>query len=368
MDLSTLQETLRLAKENQRVLTTRIGPWEYLRFSHKFQCFSEGTAVFGRQFIWGYPKIGRILRLEPGLRVQFGQAFWVEEKIDGYNVRIFRQGDEILALTRRGYVCPFTTDRLQDLLDRRIFEERPELVLCAEVAGPENPYNEGSPPFIQEDVQLFIFDLMRQNRPGFLPYREKRQLLETYGLPGVPTFGRYRAGDREALNRLARRLDQEGREGLVFKEDSAHDHRVKYVTGRINLSDIRVSEGGFQQLPPEYFLHRILRLALFLDEHELVPTAALYQELGRSLLAGTLDAIHQYQARHQVCHTFRCRFRRRANAELFLQALEHLLGRGQVRQNRLEQVGDFYQLEFAKILPRATGLLGHVLGGGIVFD
>lgn len=368
MDLATLQETLRLAQESQRVLATRVGRWDYLRFSHKFQCFSEGTVVFDRRFIWGYPKIGRILRLEPGLRVQFGQAFWVEEKIDGYNVRIFRRGDEILALTRRGYVCPFTTDRLQDLLDLRIFAEHPELVLCAEVAGPENPYNEGSPPFIQEDVRLFIFDLMRQNSPGFLPYREKQRLLETYGLAGVPAFGHYRADDREALNSLVCRLDQEGREGLVFKEDSPRDHRVKYVTGRINLSDIRVSEGGFQQLPPEYVLHRILRLALFLDEHELVPTAALYQELGRSLLVGTLDAIQQYQAQHKVCHTFRCRFRQRTNAELFLQALEHLLGKGQVRRNHLEQVDDFWQLEFVKVLPRATGLLGHILGGGIVFD
>jgi len=368
MDPDTLQATLQLAQESQRVLTTRIGPWDYLRFSHKFQCFSEGTVVFGRQFIWGYPKIGRILRLDSGLQTQFGQAFWVEEKIDGYNVRIFRHGDEVLALTRRGYVCPFTTDRLPDLLDLRIFETQPELVLCAEVAGPENPYNEGSPPFIQEDVRLFIFDLMRQNRPGFLPYREKLQLLETYSLPAVPGFGRYRADDLAALDDLVRRLDREGREGVVFKEDSAEDRRVKYVTGRINLSDIHVSEGSFQQLPPEYFLHRIFRLALFLDEHELAPTAALYQELGRSLLAGTLDAIHQYQAQHKVCHTFRCRFRRRANAEMFLQTLEHLLGKGQVRESRLEQVGDFYQLEFAKVLPRATGLLGHALGGGIVFD
>ncbi len=368
MDPDTLQETLRLAQESQRVLTTRIGQRDYLRFSHKFQCFPEGTVVFGPQFIWGYPKIGRILRLDPGLQAQFGQAFWVEEKIDGYNVRLFRHGDEVLALTRRGYVCPFTTDRLQDLLDLRIFDERPELVLCAEVAGPENPYNEGSPPFIQEDVQLFIFDLMRQNCPGFLPQREKLQLLEAYSLPGVPGFGRYRAGDLTAIDSLVCRLDQEGREGLVFKEDSSRDHRVKYVTGRINLSDIHVSEGSFQQLPPEYFLHRIFRLALFLDEHELAPTAALYQELGRSLLAGTLDAIHQYQAQHKVCHTFRCRFRRRANAELFLQTLEHLLGKGQVREHRLEQRGDFYHLEFAKVLPRATGLLGHALGGGIVFD
>ncbi len=368
MDSSILHQTLQLARAGKRVCTTQLGRWEYLRFSHKFRFIPEGTVVFGSNVVWGYPKIGRILRLDTGIQAQFDHAFWAEEKIDGYNVRLFRQGDEILALTRRGYICPFTTDRLHDLLDLQIFDEQPELVLCAEVAGPEIPYNEGSPPFITEDVQLFIFDVMRQNQPGFLPHREKIQLLESYGLPGVPQFGGYRVTDLELLKKLVLKLDREGREGVVFKEDSFRDRRVKYVTGRINLSDIRVSEGSIQQLPPEYFMHRILRLALFIEEHGVAPTPAIYQELGQALLSGTLDAIQQCQEQHKVYHTYRCRFRQRAHAELLLRSLEYLLGKGQVRQHRLEQEGEFYRLEFAKVLPRTTGLLGHVLRGGVVFD
>lgn len=283
-------------------------------------------------------------------------------------MRIFRHGDAILALTRRGYVCPFTTDRLPDLLDLRLFADQPELVLCAEVAGPENPYNEGSPPFIATDVQLFIFDVMRRNQPGFLSHPEKIRLLDAYGLPGVPQHGRYEPHASAALEQRVMQLDREGREGLVFKEDSPGDRRVKYVTGRINLSDIRVSEGSIQQLPPEFFMHRILRLALFLEEHGIAPTPALQQELGQSLLNGALNAIHQYQAEHKVCHHFRCRFRQRANAELLFQSLETLLGKGQVRRHRLEPEGQFYRLEFSKVLPRTTGLLGHILKGGIIFD
>jgi putative ATP-dependent DNA ligase len=368
MDPNILHQTLQLAQESGHVCATQLGRWDYLRFSRKFRFIPEGTVVFGGNIIWSYPKIGRILRLDTGIQAQFASPFWAEEKIDGYNVRLFRHGDDVLALTRRGYICPFTTDRLHDLLDRQVLQEQPELVLCAEVAGPENPYNEGSPPSIVEDVQLFVFDVMRRNRPDFLPHREKLQVLETYGLPGVPQFGRYRTTDLESLNELVLKLDREGREGLVLKEDSPRNRRIKYVTGRSNLSDIQVSEGSIQQLPPEYFLHRILRLALFIEEHGIAPTPAVYQELGKSLLSGTLDAIRQYQEQHKVCHTYRCRFRERANAELLLHSLEHLLGKGQVRLRRLEQEGEFYRLEFAKVLPRPTGLLGHVLGGGMVFD
>lgn len=61
MDPDLLRHTLQLARTGQRVHATRVGPWEYLRFNHKFRFLPEGAVVFGEQVIWGYPKIGRIL-------------------------------------------------------------------------------------------------------------------------------------------------------------------------------------------------------------------------------------------------------------------------------------------------------------------
>lgn len=363
-----LHRTIALARERKRARLTEIGPWKYLQFVGKVRTIPEGTVIFDEHMIWGYPKIGRILQLDTGIRTQFQQPFWIEEKIDGYNVRIFRHQDAILALTRRGYICPFTTDRLDDLIDRRLFAEHPELVLCAEVAGPGNPYCEAHPPFVPEDVQLFAFDIMRLDQPGFLPYRDKIQLLDAYRLPGVPRFGRYQASDLEKIRGLLLKLDREGREGIVFKEDSPEDRRVKYVTGSTNISDIWANEGSVQQLPPEYFMHRILRLTLFMEEHGLEPTADIHRELGRSLIETITKAVEQYRRHHKVFHTFRCRFRQRANAELMMQAMHHLLGENQVRQHSLTQEGDYYRLEFEKILPRTTGLLNHLLSGGIAYD
>ena len=71
--------------------------------------------------------------MKPGLRQQFPGYFWAEEKMDGYNVRVARVGDRVVAITRGGYLCPFTSDRLPDLLDLTIFEQHPDLIPCAEI-------------------------------------------------------------------------------------------------------------------------------------------------------------------------------------------------------------------------------------------
>lgn len=368
VDPDQLRQTIALARERNRARETRLGCWNYLRFDARVRFIPEGTAVFGDRVVWGYPKIGRILQLQPGIEAQLQAPFWVEEKIDGYNVRLLRQDGDLLALTRRGYVCPFTTDRAPDFIDTRLFDAHPELVLCAEVAGPDNPYNEGSPPFIDEDVQFFVFDVMRQDQPQCLPHRDKIELVEAFGLPAVPSYGRFKAQDLDSLRTLILRLDREGREGIVLKEDSPEDRRVKYVTGRSGISDVQVNEGSLQQLPAEYFLQRVLRLALFLEEHDLEPTPAMYRELGEAFVKGTLDTIAQYRDRRKVCHRFRCRFRRRSNAELMLRDLKRRLGRYQVHRRALRKEGDYWVLEFEKVLPRTTGVLAQLLKGGIVYD
>ncbi len=73
----------------------------YVGFTDAFRGVPRGTAVFADAVVYGDPQIGRILALQPGLAEQFPAAFWMEEKVDGYNVRVFRSGERILALTRR---------------------------------------------------------------------------------------------------------------------------------------------------------------------------------------------------------------------------------------------------------------------------
>ena len=369
LDKQRLQELIDLGRERKRAKLVTIGPWEYLRFDGKVREVPEGAVIFGGEVIWGYPKIGRILQLDTGLKAQFGDnAFYVEEKIDGYNVRIFRHGPDVLAVTRRGYICPFTTDRRPDFITDRFFEEHPDLVLCVEVAGPDNPYNEGSPPFIQEDIGYYVFDVLTKNDRRCLPYRTKLELLQEYQLPSVQRFGRHSPDDAAKLKALMLQLDREGREGIVLKEDSQRDLRIKYVTARTNISDIRIGDSAIRQLPAEYFMHRILRLALFLEEHDLEITPALQRDLGDSLLEGIVETVGQYRRTGEVAHTFRCRFRQRANAELMIRDMGRRLGKRQMRQRRLERVDGYWLLEFDKVLPRTSDLLRHLLNGGLLFD
>ncbi|HKJ10674.1 MAG TPA: RNA ligase, partial [Gammaproteobacteria bacterium] len=168
---------------------------QYHLFNDDCPDFPRGTAVFDDQVVYGYPRIGRILALNPALAEQFAGPFWMEEKVDGYNVRIVRVQGRAVALTRGGFICPFTTDRLVDLMDLSVFDSEPDLVVCGEVAGPDNPYLESSAPFVAEDVQLFVFDFMRRNEPDFLSHERKRALLDRFGLPPVQDFGRFAPGD-----------------------------------------------------------------------------------------------------------------------------------------------------------------------------
>jgi putative ATP-dependent DNA ligase len=361
-------QTIREAVRKRKARSENYRDIEFLRFSDDFQDIPRGTVILKEDIIWGYPHIGRIFMLEKGLREQFEHPFWVEEKIDGYNVRVFLYGDELLALSRGGYICPFTTDRLQDLVNPAFFEQNPDLILCMEVAGPENPYMEESPPFIKEDIQAFVFDIAQKNSRKFIPYREKVELVERYDLRAVPSFGRFTHEDTRKLKEIMLRLNEEGREGIVIKEDSERDRRAKYITSYANLNDIRITAKNMLQLPAEYYTNRILRLVLFLEEEGIGKNSHLYQELGRAFIDGLFEAIEEFKKSHKVSVSYRCKFRKKENALMLIEQLGRHSKHIQVIQKRLEKEGGFYILEFEKVFMNMTGLLGHLLGGGLVFD
>ncbi len=344
--------------------------WDYLRLAEDCKDLPRGTLIADRRIIYGYPHIGRLLALQPGLREQFTQPFWVEEKVDGYNVRIARLNGLTLAFTRGGYVCPYTTDRLPDLLDLSVFDHEPELVICAEVAGPDNPYLESSPAFVTRDVQLFVFDCLRLDRPDFLPPPQTYALAERHRLPTVQHYGRHAPEDNAALLALLRRLDTEQREGVVFKEEAPQPRRAKYVTGSANLQDIEATATDLLDLPPEYFTGRILRLALFLKELGLEQGETIQRRLGSAFLDGLLRAMRQYESEQRCYTTFRCRLRSRDNALALLTHLDHVTGhKVQIVQRDLREENDgYWMLEFDRSYPALNGLLSHLRHGGLIFD
>ncbi|PWG64352.1 RNA ligase [Sediminicurvatus halobius] len=365
MDRNTLDEALARGKAERR----RFESLEYVRFSDGFAGIARGTVQLpdGR-LLPGYPSIGRIQSLARGLRRQYAGPFWAEEKIDGFNVRLVQHDGALYAFSRGGFVCPFSTDRLPDLLDPTVFESEPALILCAEIAGPENPYLEGSPPQVREDVALFVFDIIRGADGAFLEPPAKSALAARYGLPMARSFGRFTADDQQALGSILRQLDAEGSEGLVFKGEGGGG-RTKYVTGRSNIADISLCSEQLLDLPPEYFTNRLLRLALFTDELGSADAPALERELGRAFLQGLERAVARSREVGRVGHRFRCRFRQRRNAEHFIAHLEATAGRRvHIAEGSPHREGDYWILEFERILQRMTGTLANVLAGQAQFD
>ncbi len=361
-------EVVKEAIKRKKARSESFLEFEYLRFSDDYKDIPRGTAIFQDTVIWGYPHIGRIFMLERGLKEQFRAPFWVEEKVDGYNVRIFLMNGKVIALTRGGYICPFTTDRVPDFINLKFFEDNPDLILCAEVAGPENPYIEESPPYVKEDIQFFVFDIMKKGEQKFLPHKEKMKLIEKYELPSVRIFGRYTSDDVEELKKILLKLNEEGCEGIVMKEDSEENKRAKYITSYANLSDIKVTAKNMLQLPPEYYTNRILRIVLFMEEEGIERTEHLYEELGKAFIDGLFEAIEQFKREHKVYRTFRCRFREKENAIALIELLKRISKHIQVMEKEIKKEGDYWVLEFDKVFLNMTGLLGHLLSGGLVFD
>lgn len=364
VDAQIVREALR----KNKVKTENFKGIEYLRFTDDFKDIPRGTVLFKDFVVWGYPHIGRIFQLSVGLPEQFNAPVWVEEKVDGYNTRIFLYKDEIYALTRGGYICAFTTDRVREFIKEDVFEENPDLVLCAEVAGPENPYVEESPPYVKEDIAFFVFDIMKKGEQGFLTYREKLKILEKYGLPHVEIFGRFELTQISDIKRILKMLNEEKREGVVFKEDSERDKRVKYITSFANINDIRVTSLNILGLPADYYTNRLLRLALFIEEEQITKDESLYTEIGKAFLEGIFRACEMVRSEDKVYRTFRCRFNKKENALFFLEQIKHASAHIQIIERRLEKEGKYYLLEFDKVYLNMTGLLGHLLKGGSVID
>ncbi len=365
MDAWTIDDAL----QRGRAERLQFGPLNYIRFLDERPGLPRGTVILGDTLmVSGYPSIGRIQVLASGLQRHYSGGFWAEEKMDGFNVRILRHGDAVYAFSRGGFICPFATDRVPELMNTAIFDDHPELVVCAEIAGPENPYVEGSPPRIKADVELFVFDLMHKGREGFLPQEQKLDLVDRYGLPATRCFGRFRARDVDQLRALIMELDAEGAEGLVFK-GAAEERRTKYVTGRSNITDIALCSEQLLDLPPEYFSNRLIRLAVFAREHGLREDRELHLELGAAFLNGLHQAMDHSLDHGRVGHGFRCRFRAEQNALRFMDHLKRTGGsRVQIAADMPRRDGDYWVLEFERVLERMTGTLSNTLTGGFQYD
>lgn len=345
---------------------------DYIRIRNDYHGIPRGTVLVADRVIPDYPHIARVFALATGVRQSLTGSFQVEEKIDGYNVRIFRVAGRCVAVTRSGRICPFTTDRLPDLLDiaalERLLTEHPELILCAEVAGPGNPYMDTVSPKGGDDVALFVFDLLRAGRQQFVPLAERDALLARHGLPTTPRFGCFTANDLAEILEIVRHLDAEGGEGIVLKA-TEHEQRIKYVCPSINVEDVATEAALELELPGEFYSHRMVRMVMALRElgqRERIRT--LGAAFGEALASGFDQALDDMAQTHKLAKTYRVRLRHEASIDALLQHLGQGSCTIKVQELTRERCGDHWVLTFRKIFRRSTSKLETLLTGSPVFD
>ncbi|OAG28377.1 RNA ligase [Thermodesulfatator autotrophicus] len=325
------------------------------RFKREFRGFPAGTVIGSGFLMPGFPSIPRVFVLETGIPRYISGPFYAEEKIEGYNVRLARVFGEIKAFTRRGYVCPFATDRWPDFLPRlpEFFDKYPHFVVCCEVAGPENPFVSEWPPYLKEDVAYFVFDVFDLEKQKFLPPERKYELLREYEFRTPEIKGPFNPQKLESLKELILRYDEEGREGVVLKPASFKEGRViKYVTSSSNVSDLRVAYPYIGELDASYIVHRLVRMTITRWELNQPFDEKFYHSLGEALFGEMKELLDKVARGEPVEEVFRVRLRRR-------EALDALLAHFRTAQVRIEirreEWKDGYlHVEFAKIYPKAT--------------
>lgn len=241
----------------------------------------RGTVLIEGEVVHGFPKVPRTLVLQTGIPRFFtrhggdhedetGQdrgddlgsdpgRIVVEEKLDGYNVRIAKVVDRILAFTRSGVICPFTRHHVQRLLPlEEFFEAHPDLVICGEMIGPENPYTVHDYPGI-DSIAFRAFDVRRRSDGDPLPVAERRDLCAAFDVPQVERYGAVPVEEAPAL--VAEIIDRQtaaDREGVVMKSADG-ERQLKYTTGAANRGDLAYAFSLPFEYGRSFMFRRLLR-------------------------------------------------------------------------------------------------------------
>ncbi|HTX61067.1 MAG TPA: RNA ligase [Methanobacterium sp.] len=249
--------------------------------------------------IRGFPKIRRTLMLKNALKSHFSKEIAVEEKMNGYNVRIAFIDPEIVAFTRGGYVCPYTTKKARKIMDlTQFFQDHPDLVICGEMLGTDNPYVSHYYPEIGK-LGFRIFDIREKLTGKPLPIQKKRDLLEQYGLPSVTLLGVYPI--QEAPSRIlemVKKLGEEGREGVVMKDPQMELPPLKYTSSQAHDDELIYAFKFPFDLGKAFFFSRVIREGF--QSYEMEESEEKIKErarrLGESILYPMLDTIKHVAA------------------------------------------------------------------------
>lgn len=231
-----------------------------LRFEKETSGIEAGTVIFENgEIVFGYPKIRRPLMLAPAIARHFPDMVAVEEKMNGHNVRIVSVNGDILALTRGGFICPYSTEVARRLVPEDLFAYQPQLVLCGEMVGPENPYV-AKEIYPTDSIEFYLFDIAEKNVKGTFGVHRTHEMAERFGLKATALLGEYpKEIAEESIREIIVRLSRQGREGVVMKDPENRVSPLKYTSSRTNCSDLAVAFRYYNDYGQDFFLSRTVR-------------------------------------------------------------------------------------------------------------
>jgi len=284
----------------------------YFVFTRALGKIEAGTAIFlGEKIevIRGFPKIKRAFFLSNAVKNHFEDKVAVEEKMNGYNVRVFSIEKKLIAITRGGYVCPYTTNKIRKNKKISRFLKENNKVLCGEVVGLENPYAihcyEEAPKF-----GYFVFDIREKGSNMPMSIKEKNSLLEEYVIEKVRLFGIYSKEEVvEKTFEILKKLEEENREGVVLKDPEMKLEPLKYTPSKTNTSDLRHAFRFPFDFGRDFFFSRIIRegfqaVELEEDEEELKERA---KRIGESILFPMVETIRRVRNKEVVTDDYQIR-------------------------------------------------------------
>ncbi|MCU0637374.1 MAG: RNA ligase [Methanothrix sp.] len=283
-----------------------------LRFEKEASGIEAGTVVFENgEIAFGYPKIRRPLMLEAAIKRHFSGPLAVEEKMNGHNVRVLSVHGDMVALTRGGFVCPYSTEVARQLVPEEIFEKHPQMILCGEMVGPENPYV-AKDVYPTDSIDFYLFDIAEKNRKKTLGVHKTHQMAEIFSLKAAAFFGEFhRDAAAEKIKQIVVRLGKQGREGVVLKDPENLVSPIKYTSSATNCSDIEVGFRYYNDYATDFFLSRVVRegfQSVEWNESEEERRGRALQ-IGESILLPMIETIERKRAGESIVQRIRIHVR-----------------------------------------------------------
>lgn len=345
--------------EKKSILQDWGGHDDFFRFTTNVGRIDEGSVLIREEdcfeVIQGFPKIKRAIMLAPAIESHFEgiSSVIVEEKMNGYNVRVIEHKDKLVAFTRSGHVCPYSSDRANRLLERDLFRDHPEYVVYGEMVGPDNPY---VPKDIYgvDSLEFFVFDI-RYKDGGTMPVHDRRKLAEEYGFTQVELLGEF--GLAEAADRIREIIVELGKtehEGVVIKDPAMVLQPLKYTSSQSNCADLRHGFRFYNESGKDYLFARVVREGFqsveWNESEDEIRERCL--RLGESILRPMRESILHVQGGERLWEDVRIRVTDESTIDMFRMYLERL---GlDVIFGTPERVGDEYVVNIRKMNKSTT--------------